>query len=74
MRTAITLTGILILVVGAIVEVIGVFYATSILLHNAYGFAGGILALFGIIAISQGIRNPPGPAQSIQKKAVLSHR
>jgi hypothetical protein len=56
--------------VGAIVEVIGVFYADSILLHNIYGFAGGILALLGIIAISQGMRKAQEPAHVIQKKTV----
>lgn len=58
MRTGITLTGVTVLVVGAIVEVAGVLYGNSILQHNAYGFAGGILAVLGIIAISQGTRKP----------------
>jgi hypothetical protein len=58
MRTEITLAGALVIVVGAIVEVIGVLYANSVLQHNAYGFAGGILAVLGIIALNQGTRKP----------------
>ena len=64
MRTEVTLTGALGIVVGAIVEIIGVLYANSVLQHNAYGFTGGILAVLGIIAINQGTRKPRciGPA------------
>jgi uncharacterized membrane protein required for colicin V production len=69
LRTAITLTGVFVVVVGAIVEVIGVLFANRVLGHNTYGFAGGILAVLGIMAISQGMRKPPSPGHPIQKKS-----
>ena len=37
---------------AVIVEVVGVLYANGILQHNVYGFAGGILAVLGIVTIS----------------------
>ena len=57
------------------VEVAGVLFANSILQHNAYGFAGGILAVLGIIAINQGRRKPrTARAHHARKKAVSNLR
>ena len=58
MGMAIKATGILVVVFSIIVEIIGVFYANDALQHNAYGWAGGILAVLGIIAISRGMKPP----------------
>jgi hypothetical protein len=54
MRTGIAITGLVGLGVGALVEVVGVFYANGILSHNVYGFGGGILIVLGIIALGSG--------------------
>jgi hypothetical protein len=69
MRTGITLSGVTVLVVGAIVEVAGVLYANGILQHNAYGFAGGIFAVLGIIAISQGTRKTRQHGPTVPEKS-----
>jgi hypothetical protein len=74
LRTAIALTGVLVVAVGAVVEVIGALFANSVLGHNAYGFAGGILAVIGIIAISQGTRKPLRRGSTAQEKVVSSYR
>jgi len=47
MKTAIITTGIASLMFGVIVEIIGVFYGSDALQHNAYGWAGGILIVLG---------------------------
>jgi len=53
MRTAIIASGIASLTFGAIVEIIGVFYGSDALQHNAYGWAGGILIVLGAFAIQR---------------------
>jgi len=58
MRMGFKATGIIVVLFGIIVEIIGVFYATDVLQHNAYGWAGGILAVLGIIAINRGMKPP----------------
>ena len=58
MRMKFKVTGIIGVLLGIIVEIIGVFYANDALQHNAYGWAGGILAVLGIIAINRGMKPP----------------
>jgi hypothetical protein len=54
MRTQIMFTGLVGLGLGALVEVAGIFFANDILMHNVYGFAGGILIVLGVIALGSG--------------------
>ena len=54
MRTRVVALGAAALGVAIVVEVAGVLFANGIVEHNVYGFAGGILAVGGIIAISVG--------------------
>jgi len=58
MKMAIKATGITVVAFGIIIEIIGIFYANDALQHNAYGWAGGILAVLGIIAINRGTKPP----------------
>ena len=58
MRMAIKATGVMAVIFGIIVEVIGVLYANDALQHNAYGWAGGILAVLGVVALSRGMKAP----------------
>jgi len=53
MKTAIIASGIASLTFGVIVEIIGVFYGSDALQHNAYGWAGGILIVLGAFAIQR---------------------
>ena len=53
MRMEIIAAGIASLAFGAIVEIIGVFYGSDALQHNAYGWAGGILIVLGAFAIQR---------------------
>jgi hypothetical protein len=54
MRTRIVQAGVLALVLAIVVEVVGVLYGSGFLQHNLYGFAGGILAVLGTMAVSAG--------------------
>jgi hypothetical protein len=54
MRNGIIWAGASVLALAVAVEIGGVLYASGILQHNVYGFAGGILAVIGIVAISMG--------------------
>jgi len=58
MKLTITITGIVIIAFGIIVEIIGVFNATDALQHNAYGWAGGLVALLGAFIIQRSAKKP----------------
>jgi len=53
-RTGMVVAGVFGLGLGAMVEIAGVFYANDVLMHNVYGFVGGILIILGIIVLGTG--------------------
>lgn len=54
MRTNVVIAGIFGLLLGTVVEVVGLFDATDAVTHNLYGWSGGILFVLGFIALSIG--------------------
>jgi len=54
MRTNVVIAGIFGLWLGTVVEIVGLFEATDVVTHNLYGWAGGVLLVLGLVAISIG--------------------
>jgi len=54
MRMAIKVTGTIVVALGIIVEILGLFYANDAISHNLYGWAGGIAIILGAVAIQKG--------------------